>query len=94
MVNLAVINLKSSTKKIGKFIIVAIVVTMIFKLLQFTFGKINDLKINGENSKKYINIMEDSLSLFSFGDVDIRTDRKSTRLNSSHESTSRMPSSA
>ena len=43
MVNLAVINLKSSTKKIGKFIIVAIVVTMIFKLLQFTFGKINNL---------------------------------------------------
>ena len=75
MVNLAVINLKSSTKKIGKFIIVAVVVTMIFKLLQFTFGKINNLKINGENSKKYINIMEDSLSLFSFGDVDIRTNK-------------------
>ncbi len=75
MVNLAVINLKSSTRKIGKFIIVAIVVTMIFKLLQFTFGKINNLKINKENSKNYINIMEDSLSIFSFGNLDIRTNK-------------------
>jgi hypothetical protein len=39
-------------------------------------------------------LMHDPMSLYRFEEHDIFLDRKSTRLNSSHRLTSRMPSSA
>ncbi len=78
MINLAVINLKELLKKLAKIIIVTIIVAMIFKFVQIIIKEISSGKVKESVSKNYINIMEDSLSIFCFGDVDIKKSKASS----------------
>ena len=66
MINLAVINLKELLKKLAKIIIVTIVVAMIFKFMQILIKEFTGGKIKKIVSQNYIDIMEDSLSIFCF----------------------------
>ena len=78
MINLAVINLKELLKKLAKIIIVTIVVAMIFKFMQILIKEFTGGKIKKIVSQNYIDIMEDSLSIFCFGDENLRENKASS----------------
>ena len=78
MINLAVINLKELLKKLAKIIIVTIVVAMIFKFMQIVIKELTNGKIKKFVAQNYIYIMEDSLSIFCFGDENLRENKASS----------------